>query len=335
MTNKKTKYNKWLLVGLLSVVIGAPNGTIIKSTLGEINSTTFTFLKLAMMAVVFLPAVIAFMLRHWKVIKKNAFNLTVSIIGTVVSLITFYKAIEYSAASYASIISLLSPIVLVVMSSKLIKEKVGPRAVAGITLAAIGGLLVVAVPAIFQGSAASVFYPLATVLVLINCVSSPLSVIYQRKANDNGVSFSVYAGLSAMATAIVALVMSWIESGPSEIAVQTANLSLWGWIGVIYSAFAVSFASRSLWIVAYQRTGSTVSGGLSYLETMMAIALPIMLLGEKLSLELVSGALLILLGIYIAESRPRRNKSKTRRKKGGRPRQAVRTHNLQNRHQLR
>ena len=318
------------------MVIGAPNGTIIKTTLGEINSTTFTFLKFAMMFVVFLPMVISFILRHRKILKKNARNLTISVIGTAVSVIVFYKAIEYSAASYASIISLISPIILVIMSNRLIKEKFGPRAVAGITLAAIGGLLVVAVPAIFRGSAASVFYPLATVLVLINCLSSPVSVIYQRKANEGGVSFSVYAGLSSLATALVALVLSWIESGPGEIIAQTAGLSFWGWVGIAYSAFVVSFASRSLWIIAYQRMGSTVSGGLSYLETLLAIALPIILLGEKISLELVTGALLILLGIYIAESRPRRPKSKSKPKsKTKAPHHTTRSHYLQNRHHLR
>ncbi len=330
MTNKKTKYNKWLLIGFLSVVIGAPNGTIIKSTLGEINSTTFTFLKLAMTFVIFLPVVVLFLLRHWKVIKKNAFNLAISVTCTAISLIVFYKAIEYSTASYTSIISLLSPIILVIISSKIIKEKVGRRAVAGITLAAIGGLLVVAVPAIFEGSAASVFYPLATVLVLINCVTSPISIIYQRKANDNGVTFAVYAGLASLVTAVVALVLSLIESGPGAIISQTANLSLLGWVGIAYSAFVVSFASRSLWIVAYQRMGSTVSGGLSYLETLLAIALPIIVLGEKLSLELVAGALLILLGIYIAESRPRRPSAKKKRRS-----KLLRSHYLQNRHHLR
>ena len=335
MAKKKANYNQWLLIGLLSVVIGAPNGTIIKSILGEIDSTTFTFLKFAMMFMIFLPVVISFILRHKKVLRKNARNLTISVIGTAVSVIVFYKAIQYSAASYASIISLISPIILVIMSTRLTKEKVGPRAVAGITLAAIGGLLVVAVPAIFHGSATSVFYPLATILVLINCISSPISVIYQRKANEGGVSFSVYAGLSALATAIVALAMSWIESGPGEIIAQTAGLSLWGWIGIAYSAFVVSFASRSLWIVAYQRMGSTVSGGLSYLETLMAIALPIILLGEKLSLELVTGALLILLGIYIAESRPRRSKIKVKSKKKRPAHHTTRSHYLQNRHHLR
>ncbi|MGE5309482.1 MAG: DMT family transporter [Sphaerimonospora mesophila] len=332
MAKKQANYTKWLLIGFLSVIIGAPNGTIIKSTLGEIDSTTFTFLKFAMMFVIFLPVVISFLLRHKKVLQKNARSLTISVIGTVVSVIVFYKAIEYSAASYASIISLLSPIVLVIMSAKLIRERVGPRALAGITLAAIGGLLVVAVPAFFHGSAASVFYPLATVLVLINCISSPLSVIYQRKANEGGVSFSVYAGLSALATAAAALVMSWLENGPGEIIAQTAGLSLWGWVGIVYSAFVVSFASRSLWIVAYQRMGSTVSGGLSYLETLLAIALPIILLGEKLSLELVTGALLILLGIYVAESRPRRTKLKSKRKASH---HTMRSHYLQNRHHLR
>ena len=309
---KKSANNKWIILGIVSVIIGAPNGTIIKSVFSEIDSTTFTFLKFAMMMVVFSPAVFMFLAKNKEIIRRNSLNLALSAVGTVVSIIASYKAIEYSTASYVSIISLLAPIMLVILSNKLIKEKIVPRAVAGITLAAVGGLLTILLPALLRGSVDSVFYPLATVLVLINCMFFPISTIYQRKSNEAGVPFSVYAGITAMATTLAVLVMSMFESGVNNIVTQAINMPTWGWVAIAYSAFVVTFVSRTLWIKAYERMGSAVSGGLSYSETLLSIALPMIILGEKLSIELIVGAVLIMLGVYLAESRPG---SKTGRKK--------------------
>ena len=303
--NVKRRYNKWLVIGLLSVAIGVPNGTVIKILADEIGSIAFTFLKFALMSLVFLPIVISFAVRHKKILKRNIFNLTMVTIGTAVSVLDFYRAIELSTASYTSIVSLLSPIVLVVMSNRLIKEKVGARAVAGITLAAIGGLLVVALPAVIHGAIGSVFYPAATFLVIINCFCHPMSIVYQRKSNEDGIPFAVYAGISAIGTTLLALVVSMFQAeGPSGIVAQAANVSAWGWAGIIYSGFLVTFVARILWIKSYQHMGSAAGGGLSYLEMLLGVVLPMVVLGESLSIELLIGAILILLGVYIAESRP-------------------------------
>ena len=51
--NVKRRYNKWLVIGLLSVAIGVPNGTVIKILADEIGSIAFTFLKFALMSLVF------------------------------------------------------------------------------------------------------------------------------------------------------------------------------------------------------------------------------------------------------------------------------------------
>ena len=72
---------------------------------------------------------------------------------------------------------------------------------------------------------------------------------------------------------------------------------------MIYSGIVVTFAARSLWIAAYERIGAASSGGLSYLETLLSILLPLIILGERLSVELIVGAVLIMYGVYMTQSR--------------------------------
>ncbi len=288
---------------MLSVLIAAPSTTMIRSVYSELGSTSFTFLKFLMMFVAFAPLVAIFIVKKHNIWRKNLKYLLISSASTAVSVLVAYKAIELSTASYASIIGLLSPIMLVIVSSRLIKEKVGRRAVAGITLAAVGGVLVVALPAIMQGSVGSIFYPTATILMFINCITYPISVVYQRKANEGGVPFTVNAGFMAMVTLLFTLILAIFNNELYDILPQAINLSWQGWLAVAYTCFVVTFVARSLWIKAYENVGAASVGGLSYLQTLLGIALPIVILGEHLSLELIIGAILILLGLYIAESR--------------------------------
>lgn len=306
MKKKKKISNKvWIWIGLLAILSSAPNGTVIKNIYNDVSSSTFIVLKFGLMLVAFLPFLISFAVKHKKILRKNIIPLLVSATCSGLSVITFYKAIEISTASYASVIALLSPIVLVIVSSHLIRERVHSRAIAGIALAAVGGTLVVAIPAFLHGSVGSIFYPMATVLVLINCLAYPLSVVLQRKVNEQGVTISVYAAMTAVVTIFMALgVAMFNDGGLAKIVSEASNLSLNGWLSVFYTCFIVTFLSRSLYVISYERVGVAAASGLSYLQSLLSIVLPMLILGEQLSAELMLGAVLIMMGIYLAESRP-------------------------------
>jgi drug/metabolite transporter (DMT)-like permease len=73
-------------------------------------------------------------------------------------------------------------------------------------------------------------------------------------------------------------------------------------IAVVYSAICVALIARLLNVMSYERLGSVVTAGLSYIENLLAILLPLLILGEIITLELIAGGLLILVGVYIAET---------------------------------
>jgi drug/metabolite transporter (DMT)-like permease len=302
--DEKTR-SRWFLLGLLSVLIGAPNAMVVRTAVSGDNSTdslTILILKFSIILILFFVPFYRFVRAKYSVFRGAFKNLIIMACCNVVATSTWIIAVEQSSASYSSIIALLSPILLVILSARLVKDRVTRRAAAGITLAAIGGLLVVALPALLQGSTGSGLYPIATILMLINCVVTPLTIIYQRRSNEQGVPMNVSIAMVALIAVPVLVMVYILTRGGGEMVESISHLPWQVWLAALFSSVAVSYVSRSLAVKSFEHTGAAVKGGLSYLETLLAIALPLIILGEQLSVEIMAGALLILVGVFLAES---------------------------------
>ncbi len=72
-------------------------------------------------------------------------------------------------------------------------------------------------------------------------------------------------------------------------------------IAIFYSAIAVALLSRALGIKSYEFIGAARTSALAYLETFLAILIPIIVLKEQLSIEMIIGGGVILTGVFIVE----------------------------------
>ena len=175
----------WFWVGLLSVLLAAPNATIIKASTSEIDPLLYNAIRFLMLALVALPYVLTYRKKINKInIKYTAY------VGVFLSFATvgFVLAIKHSQASYVSILTLLTPIMLVIFARKLAKENISSKVMMGVAMAALGAFIVVFVPIVISHNAPAKFYPLATIFILINVATFPLSIIYSKKANQAGLS---------------------------------------------------------------------------------------------------------------------------------------------------
>ncbi len=286
------KNRKWLLVGILGLLLAAPNATIIKYTLGENSPYLFNSLRFLIVAVLTLPWLIKatskFTQANLKYTVKAGLFMSIAVISYVL-------AIKESRASYVSIITLITPITFILYSLKLTGEKITQRAITGIFLAALGAMVIVLLPVAIRQGGTFTFYPLATVYALINSLSFPLAVIYYKKANESGVPMSALMSASAWVVCAVNILffMIFVHS-----AVEVNSSLIYG---ALYSGIIVALFSRALGVVSYEHIGSAVTSILTYLETFFAILIPLVVLNEKISIEMVVGGILIMCGVFVAE----------------------------------
>lgn len=292
MAKTKKLNHKWFLVGLLGVIVAAPNATFIKYATGDVSPTVFVGLRFSAVAIFSTPFLLAGLR------KFNRQNVKYALLGgsfMTVAVMTYITAIAMSTASYVSIITLLTPIIFVFYAMKMTHEKLTKRSVAGISLAAAGAMTIVVLPIAVKSGAEFVFYPLATLIILLNCLTFPAAIINYRRANEAGMPMGAVISIGAWVTLLTDLVLLFVRG---ESLSGVGSNVMWA---ALYSGIIVVFVSKVLGVISYEHIGAAVTSALSYVETILAVLIPVFVLHEHLSVEVVIGGILILLGVYIVE----------------------------------
>lgn len=292
---KTKKRYAWLIVALLSIMLAAPNGTIIKQAFTETEPAIYNVLRFGIISAIALPYVIA----NRKKISKRGLRHSLKFgVFLSIAVLSYLSAVDISQASYVALITMLTPLVFVVYAIKLDKQRVSRRSVMGLLIAAVGGLLVVALPLMLHRPAALVFYPLATLLAFVNVFTFPLATLNSKKAHDAKVTMFMSFGISSMVVFIVSLAFAAVTVDHSDAAVISRST----WLAVLYSGLVVALIARILNVLSYERLGAATNSLFAYIETLMAVVIPMLVLGERLSWELLFGVILILIGVFIVEN---------------------------------
>jgi drug/metabolite transporter (DMT)-like permease len=197
-------------------------------------------------------------------------------------------------ASLVGLISLFTPIVLLYYSAKVNREKVSRQARIGVGMA-IFGALIMFISTI--GASDSIRFHLAPVVLgLVYCFTYPLATVYYKKANDHGVHLIALVSLGVvLSTTLNAIV--WLVNG----AKTDHSFTLPAVAGLLYVVLVVAIYGKFLNIRSYEHVGSGVMGSLYYLQSVLAILLPLLVLHEKIRLFTLVGGAIILLGVWVTE----------------------------------
>lgn len=160
---KQTSPTIWFVIGFIAVFLAAPNGTIIKSAMTDLGPELFNVLRFGLIGLVVVPFVVA---ARKKFTMENMRYAVLMGVFMATAIISYVIAVDRSQASYVAIIELAMPIVFIIYSTVLMKERIRRRALAGITLAALGAFVVVVVPIAASNQPETLQVdPLATLLV--------------------------------------------------------------------------------------------------------------------------------------------------------------------------
>lgn len=291
----KTK-QKWLWICLIAALLSAPNALILRHASATVDPLLINAARFGLAGLLFLPWIIKDIPKLLK--RKKAF-LKLLVVGLALAItgVTYVIAISNAPASYVSIIGLLSPIMLVIYARRLSHERMSPRAITGVVIAATGAMLVVALPLAKATGGEFVFYPLATIAALVSVLLYPVVVVLAKDINKK---FQVHilsiVSFSSLLTAFVSLGLWCVIHG--DRAVGLSSVDMWS---LLYAGLVVLGLSRALTLRGYTYISTPTLSSLSYVESFLAVILPVFILHEKLSVEMIIGGCLILLGVYAIE----------------------------------
>ncbi|WP_426133288.1 DMT family transporter [Pseudomonas sp. PWP3-1b2] len=207
----------------------------------------------------------------------------------------FFYGLQYINASRASLIVALNPAVIGLASWVLFKERLGPAKLLGIALClgGAGAVIVSRNPALLDGAANAWIGD----LLIFGCVVGwGVYSLFSPGLNRELGALQTVTWSILLGTLMLAATTAF--SGRLTVAVVQA-IQLPQWLSLLYLGVVGSALAYILWYDGIRHIGATRAGVFIALNPLTAVICGAMLLGEQLTLPMLLGGGVILLGIYL------------------------------------
>ena len=201
--------------------------------------------------------------------------------------------LETTTATNSAWIIAVSPLALAVLSWLLLKERIGPAAIAGITVATLGILLLVS-----RGRFGDLGWLKSTGdwLVLLSAFTWSAYTVATRNLSRRRDPLAVTVGIVMIASVCTFAVFAFTGNLASLRA-----LSPRGWVSLLYLAIPGLALGQWFWQVGVAELGAARAGLFLYLEPLATMTLAIPLLKEPFGVAAAIGAALVLAGVYVGQ----------------------------------
>jgi drug/metabolite transporter (DMT)-like permease len=287
-----------LAMMLTTVALWSSLHPVGKLALAEVTTTGLAFARIGL-ACVALLAVCAATGRLGLVLA--AFHPRVA--GSVVALgLSGFSAsswlsmtsLGYLPAGVNSLFANASPLIVALATTLLLKERVGRRTVAGIAIGFVGVSLV----ALRGGVEASQLHPVGIALALAGSAVWAGYTALGRRLLAGRDTLAMGAAASLVGAVPVGLGLAYEGGFGPLLGASAWTHGLLLWCGVV--ATGVTYSG---WVFLLKRVHAARVASFQYLIPLLALALAYPLVGEEPTVPVLLGALLIIAGVAIANSR--------------------------------
>lgn len=208
--------------------------------------------------------------------------------GVSVNMLLFYKGISLTSAVNGSIMMTLTPILVLIWSALILKEKVTYRKVLGIFLGLAGALLIVVKSGASSGNAFGDF------LVFVNGTSFSLYFVLAKPL------LAKYKPLTVLTwTFTFGLVFAMPVGIGQALAVDFAHLPMKVWYSMAYAIIGVTIIVYFLNNWTLTHVAPSVAGSFIYLQPVFATITAILFFGEVFLLKHLAAMALVFLGVLL------------------------------------
>ena len=278
------------LIVLLSSIIGGGVSPFTKIVLKVIPPMTYTLIRffLSLIFIVFVTQ------KMPKINKKTLPVICLSLLSTL-NIVLFAFGIKMTTATVAQALYAAVPVITALLTAKLLKEKLTTSKVAGIILSLVGFAIIILLPIlgksdVFQGNL------VGNLLIFIGVISysfyTTLSKRYQKEYSPTQLTAFFF-----LTTTLAQLILV-----PFEIYGKHNWISLVNIQTIVALGYIIVLATiLSYWLYQYIiKIGGSIMASMSlYISPVATFAWSAILLGEKLTVGLLIGGLLALVGVWI------------------------------------
>jgi drug/metabolite transporter (DMT)-like permease len=211
--------------------------------------------------------------------------------GVALNMLTFFKGLSFTSPISAAVIMVTTPIIVLILSAIIMKEKMIKRKIFGILLGLFGtGFLILYGKSI--GNAANA--PLGNLLVFINAVSYAFYLILVKKLMDKYNVFTFVKWIYTFGLLMV-LPFGWSEYQEIQWAIIPTYI-LWE---IVFVVLFTTFFTYLFNLVSMRELKPTTVAVFIYLQPLFATVFAMSLGKDELTLVKIVSAVLIFIGVYL------------------------------------
>ena len=297
----KNRKKAYLALSINVIVWGAAL-PLVKLALDFTSPYRYMFYRYLIVVPLTLPILIYLLYKHKPKIKKIFEIIAMELVGTTLVLAILYEGVARTTAINASLISSTAPLFVILGGILFLKEREEKREWIGFALALFGTLIITVGPIIQNGGLLNKSSLIGNGLILIQNVIWAVYLIIAKKRYKN-----VPKLLVVTISFWVGLITFWVLS------LATSNTPILSDLTVpvvrnvaMYMAIFGSLIGLTLYLYGQNLIEASEAVLFTYLNPLIAVPLSIYLLGDTLNPLSIIGIIFIVLGVYLAEIRPRR-----------------------------
>lgn len=298
------RYKAYILLVATALIWGLAT-PIIKHTLQGFEADIFLLYRFAISSVLFIVVLLISRQAFPKSLGAISYLILYSIIN-IASLSFLFFGMEKTTAIEATLITLLGPLLTSIAGVRLLNEHVTTREKIGISIAMVGTAFTIFEPYMENGGQNMEIF--GNFLVLIYVALTVINAIVAKKLLRQDVNPFILSNFSfVIGFFVFALYIFGLKAiDLSQIITELKNANTVSHLGVVYMALI----SGSLAYFLYNKAQKTIEVGeqavFSYLNPIFAIPVSILWLKEEITPIYIIGAIIIAIGVVIAETKKKR-----------------------------
>lgn len=267
------------------------NYMIAKDVMVKEYLTPFGFIMLRVVAGFVIISVIHALFVKEKLDKKDLlYTLMCAVFGGAVNMLAFFEGLKNTSPIHASLIMVLTPCIVLLISALIIKEKVTKSKLLGLLLGLIGAGLLISNSGSASDKVASVY---GDMLVMINALSYGFYLVLVQRLYIKYNPITVLKWIFFFGLFLIAPF-----GGQEAISADYSSFPASIWLSIMYVLVLVTAGAYLLNAYALSRVTPSTVGFYVYFQPLIAAGAAILVGDDVLDSVKVCSALLLFAGVY-------------------------------------
>jgi drug/metabolite transporter (DMT)-like permease len=276
---------------------------VIKYSLNFISPIPFLFFRFSLACLIFLFPLIYKIIKIKPTVYDWGQYLLLGFLSTPLNLLLYFLGVSQTSAIDSSVVAILSPILIVLGGVIFLKEKLTKRESLGIVIAILGTFYLSVLPVInnVTGSQKNLVGNLLIIAGDIIWAFFALRSKIKKNSHLDPFILSSFSFFVGWLTLLPIFILGHSVDG------FTNSLNPKAIPGIIYMAFFSSVIAYSAYTYGLKKIEASEASIWTYLQPLFAVPVAVFFLKEKITPAIIIGAVLITIGVFICESRPKPN----------------------------